>query len=106
MKIIFSGNLISSKLEQQLDTSPKNLFKIHRLIRNNQHKLNPTYFSDICGTSGLVTFFLKDSLEFLGAISTKNTCQTRILKNAVLISEYLNSKAENLNNILEKIFNY
>ena len=89
-----------------MDTSPKNLFKINRLIRNNQHKLNPTYFSDICGTSGLVTFFLKDSLEYLGAITTKNTCQTRILKNAVLISEYLNAKIENLKINLEKIYNY
>lgn len=98
--------MISSRLEQNLDSSPSNLYKIYRLIRNNQHKLNPTYFSEICGTSGLVTFFLKDSLEFLGAISTKTTCQTRILKNAFLVSEYLGTKIENLKIILEKIYNY
>ena len=102
----FIGNLISIKLENELDTSLPNLFNISRLLRNNQHKLNPNYFSDICGTTGLITFFLKDALEFLGSISNKNTCQVKILKNAAMLIEFLNEKIENQKKILEKIFNY
>ena len=93
-------------MENDLDTSLPNLFNISRLLRNNQHKLNPNYFSDICGTAGLITFFLKDALEFLGSMSNKNTCQVKIMKNATMLIEYLNAKIENQNIILDKIFNY
>jgi hypothetical protein len=97
------------KLENDLDTSLPNLIKISRLIRNNQHKLNPNYFSDLCGTAGLITFFLKDALEFLGSISSKNSsqiCQIRMMNNASIMIDFLNSKIERLNKILDKIFKY
>lgn len=93
-------------MENNLDSSISNLFSISRLLRNNQHKLNPNYFSDICGTAGLITFFVKDALEFLGSIANKNTCQVKLMKNSAMIMEYLNHKIEKQKNILEKIYNY
>jgi hypothetical protein len=78
---------------------------INRLLRNNQHKLNANYFSDICGTTGLITFFLKDALEFLGAISNKNFCQIKIIKNNTMLIEYIDGKLDRLNKILNEIIN-
>jgi hypothetical protein len=95
--------LISNRLENELDFSLPNLFKINRLIRNNQHKLNPNYFSDLCGATGLITFFLKDALEFIGSILNKNTYQIKIFKNTTMLIEYIDEKLERLNNILDNI---
>ena len=45
-------------------------------------KINPNYFSKICGTSGLLIFLLKDALEYCGVIiNEKKTQPARILDN-------------------------
>ena len=43
-----------------------NLYKIYNLVKGNLNKILPNYYSNICGTTGLFVFIIKDILEFLG----------------------------------------
>ena len=52
----------------------ENIYKIEKIIKNNKSNFNPSYYSNICGTTGLIVFLLKDVLEYLGVfINDKKT---------------------------------
>ena len=57
--------------DKKIDISGNNLYQIYNLVKGNLNKIIPNYFSDICGTTGLFVFIIKDILDFLG-ISLKN----------------------------------
>ena len=42
-----------------LNFSNENIFKMSRIVVNSLHKITPTYFSKMCGTTGLFLFLLK-----------------------------------------------
>ena len=44
-------------------------------------KLKPKYFGNICGTTGLFVFLIKDCLEYCGAVEDKKTQGSRIKAN-------------------------
>ncbi len=52
-----------------LNFSNENLFKMHKLLGNNSHKITPTHFSKLCGTTGLFLFLLKDAFEYSGILA-------------------------------------
>src|SRR5690606_26321116 len=94
-KFNFSGNLISNTIIANINQDPENLLKITKIIKNNIHKLNPSYFSKICGTTGLVVFFIKDLLDFYGLSGDKKT-QHKTFNSYQSIVSLLNKKIEKL----------
>jgi hypothetical protein len=59
---------IIHELVKTLDFSLDNLLKIQRLLGGNNQKITPSYFSKLCGTTGLFVFLLKDAFEYVGII--------------------------------------
>ena len=43
--------------------------------------INPSYMGKLCGTTGLISFVIKDALEYSGIIEDKKTPPLRIKKN-------------------------
>lgn len=50
-----------------MDISLLNTFKASKILGSFASKITPSYFTKICGTTGLFTFILKDLLEWVGA---------------------------------------
>ena len=62
-----TGDLLNNIFEQKkLFIDGENIYRIYNIAYKNIKKINPTYFSRICGTTGLFVFFIKDILDFLG----------------------------------------
>ena len=97
------GTVIQN-LVKNIDFSNENIYKISKMIGNNVSKLNPNYFSKLCGTTGLFIFFIKDALEYSGIIVDKKTSINRLFKNYTYTNEMLQSKLDRLKNIQEKFF--
>ena len=67
-----TGNLLNSIISnRKLFIDGDNLYKIYKLVKTNINKINPAYYSKICGTTGLFVFFIKDILDFLGFSNDK-----------------------------------
>lgn len=61
---------------------PENCAKLKAMIEKIKSKIIPSYYSKICGTTGLVVFILKDALEYCGVIvNDKKTQPRRIYDN-------------------------
>lgn len=71
-----TGDFLQKMLSDSLVITSDNMYKLMRLVDGNLNKLTPSYFSKICGTTGLVVFFIQDVLEHLG-ISTNKTKRTK-----------------------------
>jgi hypothetical protein len=62
-----TGELIQKALDDKMiDIEGDNLYKLYKLVENDLDKVYPTYYSKICGTTGLFSFFIKDILDFVG----------------------------------------
>ena len=60
----------------------KKIFFLNKLLLGMKKKIVPNYFSKICGTTGLLVFLIKDTLEYCGVIQNdKKTQPARILDN-------------------------
>ena len=70
----------------------ENCYKLKEMIENVKSKIVPSYFSKICGTTGLIVFVVKDALEYSGAIvNEKKTQQRKIYENILYEKEqYIN----------------
>lgn len=61
------GDLLTKIIdEKKLYLDNDNLYKIYQLAKNDLEKIYPNYFSNICGNTGLITFIIKDILDFVG----------------------------------------
>ena len=62
-----TGDILLTMINQKkIDFGKNNEFQIYMLAKNNYKKILPNYFSNICGTTGLFVFVIKDILEFMG----------------------------------------
>ena len=61
--------LINIVKNNKIDISEDNLYKIYKLVKDKLDIIVPSHFNKICSTTPLITFFIKDVLNFLG-IST------------------------------------
>lgn len=87
--ITLLGNLIN-ELTKKYDFSSKNLYLVSKIIKNsNGSKINPNHFSKICPTTGLVTFFVKEPLEYTGLLLEKKTNPSTALLTYQNINKYL-----------------
>ena len=70
----------------------ENCHKLKEMIENMKSKIVPSYFSKICGTTGLIVFVVKDALEYSGAIvNEKKTQPRKIYENLLYEKEqYIN----------------
>ena len=93
------GNLFKDKIEL-FDLSPQNIFKIKKLIKNHEEKLNRTYYSKICGTTSLVVFLIKEILEFCGIIEDDKKNNPYIL---LKYYEYCQNAENKVNQIIEDL---
>jgi hypothetical protein len=59
---------VTHELVKNINFSADNLVRIKKLVDGNSHKITPSYFSKLCGTTGLFVFLLKDAFEYVGII--------------------------------------
>ena len=75
----------------------ENIYNIYNLSKNNLNKIIPSYFSKICGTTGLFVFFIKDVLDYFGISADKAMLNNRYRTYNIII-DYINNKI----NFIEK----
>lgn len=66
-----TGDLLERTLSNNLVITPENIYKLFHIIDGNLHKIIPSYFSKLCGATGLITFFIQDALDYLGISNDK-----------------------------------
>ena len=64
------GDMLNNIIkDNKIDISEDNLYKIYILVKDKLDIIIPSHFNKICSTTPLITFYIKDILNFLG-IST------------------------------------
>ena len=92
------GVLLQKILDEKLiNIDGNNLYKIYKLVYKDLDKIYPQYFSKLCGTTGLITFFIKDILDFVG-ISNDENIQIKAYWTYANIIDNLNNKINHLEN--------
>ena len=72
----------------------KKIFLLNKLLVGIKKNINPTYYSKICGTTGLLIFIIKDALEYCGVIiSEKKTQPARIIDNLMYYKNSIDTLA-------------
>ena len=67
-----TGQLLAKNIKEDIDLSNENLYYILKILDGNIDKINPGYFSKICGTTGLFAFLIKDVLDCFGLSGDKD----------------------------------
>ena len=99
-----TGDLFKESINS-FDFSARNIYEVKRIIHGKEDKIKPSTFSKICGTTGLILFLIKDTLEYCGVLhNIKKNVPCLLLKYLEFIREMQN-KAENYINILKKLNN-
>lgn len=92
-----TGDVLESMItDNKIEINGDNLYQIYNLVRGKLNKIVPTYFSNICGTTGLFSFIIKDILEFLG-FSLKIKYKQNAYWTYNDISQAINMKINHLN---------
>ena len=84
------GSFIN-ELISEFDFNKENIYKLKNLSNGKEDKLKPKFYENICKTTGLVTFVIKEAFEYCGIIFNEKK-----LMPSILIS-YLEYIKENLN---------
>jgi hypothetical protein len=84
----------------EFDFSPKNIYQIKKIINGKEDKLKPLIYENICKTTGLVIFIIKDSLEYCGVILNNKKTKPKILINYL---EYLKGKINKAKEYIDKM---
>ena len=72
----------------------KKIFLLNKLLIGAKKNINPTYYSKICGTTGLLIFIIKDALEYCGVIiNEKKTQPARIFDNLMYYKNSIDTLA-------------
>ena len=86
----------------EFEFSEENILQIKKIIKGNEEKLKPKNYSQICATTGLVIFLVKDILEYMGLNYQANKgCPVFILMNL----EFLKTVKTKLPNYLKFLKN-
>ena len=95
------GNLLFDIIRNKnICLTGKNILNIYNLAEHNLDKLIPSYFSKICGTTGLFVFFIKEVLDFLGITKDKEKKQNFVVSYNIII-DFLNEKILKLKKLLK-----
>lgn len=85
-----------NQLIKQFDFSKENVKLIKRIVNNTYYKIIPSIYSNLCITTGLIVFIIKDALEYCGIIINKKKTPIKV------IYEELKKEKENIK-ILEEM---
>ena len=85
-----TGNFIKEYISE-FDFTNKNIYKLKKLVNGNEDKIKPLVYENICRTTGVITFIVKDSLEYCGIIYNDRKTKPNIVIN------YLEELQKNLN---------
>lgn len=88
------------KCISEFDFSPKNIYKIKILINGKEDKLKPLIYENICKTTGLIIFIIKDSLEYCGVILNNKKTKPKVLINYL---EYLKGNINKTKEYIDKL---
>ena len=98
------GDFILSKFENY-NCDSKTVYYIEKIMEGKKDNMSPSYFSKICGSTGLLIFLIKELMEYCGVIiSTKKTQLSRVYQNLIFFKKLVNKLSE-FNKTLEN-FNY
>ena len=53
-------------MKKKIDINRNNLYQIYNLVKGNLEIMVPNHYTEMCGTTGLFVFIVKEILEFLG----------------------------------------
>lgn len=82
------------------DFNNKNIYEIKKLINGQEGKIKPSFYSNICGTTGLFVCFIKEILEYIGILQNFNkNVPSIMLSNLKYIGEIQNKIELYINNI-------
>ena len=95
-----TGDLLLRNSEENINLSSENIYKVFHIINGNLHKITPSYFSKIDGTTSLFAFFIKDVLDFLG-ISHDKKFQGKTYWTYKGIVDVIESKIKKIKKYLE-----
>ena len=94
-----TGDLIQKVIDGYLiNIEGDNLYKIYKLAYKDLKKIYPSYYSKICGTTGLFTFIIKDILDFVG-ISNDQKIQSKAYWTYSKIIECIDNKINYIKNL-------
>ena len=89
----------------EFEFSEENIFQIKKIIKGNEEKLKPKNYSQICATTGLIIFLVKDILEYLGLnINANKGCPVFVLMNLEFL-EKVKTKLPNYLKFLKSFMN-
>ena len=61
------GDILMTMInEKKIDINRNNLYQIYNLVKGNLEIMVPNHYTEMCGTTGLFVFIVKEILEFLG----------------------------------------
>ena len=93
------GDFFNNSLND-FDLRFRNIYEIQKIVHGNEDKIKPVVYSNICGTTGLVIFLVKDVLEYLGIIiNYKKNIPAIMIK----YLEHINSNKNKVENYINKI---
>ena len=88
------GDYIMNKFEKY-NCDCKTVFYIEKLMKGKKENISPSYYSKICGSTGLLIFLIKELLEYCGVIiSTKKTQLSRIYQNLIFFKNIIDKLSE------------
>ena len=88
------GDFIMSKFEKY-NCDSKTVYYIEQLMKGKKDNISPSYFSKMCGSTGLLIFLIKELLEYCGVIiSTKKTQLSRIYQNLIFFKNIIDKLSE------------
>lgn len=85
------GTFILKKFNE-ITFEHKKIVLINKLLSGIKNNFNASYFSKICGTTGLLIFIIRDALEYCGVIiNEKKTQHARMLDNLLYYKEVVDT---------------
>ena len=87
--MLIVGDFINNSIKK-FDFSDENIYKSLKIIGHREKKITPTFYSKTCGTTGLIIFLIKDTMEYAGLIVDKKTLPARLYR----LNNYLLSKSK------------
>lgn len=62
-----------SLVSDTISFDDSSVFKMNTMSHDNKMKLNPIYFQNISGTVSLISFLIRDALEYCGVLYSDKT---------------------------------
>lgn len=85
-------------IKNKIDISKDNLYKLYELVKNKLYIILPSYFNRVCRITVLMTFYIKDILDYLGISNDKENIE----QNGYWTYSYIvNSIDKKINTLLE-----